>query len=33
LATIPLTIALNLKEQLINTKKVAIVCGFRVGLS
>ena len=32
-ATIPLTIALNLKEQLINTKKDVIVCGFGVGLS
>ena len=32
-ATIPLTIALNLKEQLMNTKKDVIVCGFGVGLS
>jgi 3-oxoacyl-[acyl-carrier-protein] synthase-3 len=32
-ATIPLTIALNLKEQLINTKKEVIICGFGVGLS
>lgn len=32
-ATIPLTIALNLKEELFNSTKDVIVCGFGVGLS
>jgi 3-oxoacyl-[acyl-carrier-protein] synthase-3 len=32
-ATIPLTIALNLKEGLSNSTKEIIVCGFGVGLS
>lgn len=32
-ATIPLTIALNLKEELFNSAKEVIVCGFGVGLS
>ena len=32
-ATIPLTIALNLKEELSNSTKEIIVCGFGVGLS
>lgn len=32
-ATIPLTIALNLKEELITSAKEVIVCGFGVGLS
>lgn len=32
-ATIPLTIALNLKEGLFNSTKELIVCGFGVGLS
>jgi 3-oxoacyl-[acyl-carrier-protein] synthase-3 len=32
-ATIPLTIALNLKESLACTKKEIIICGFGVGLS
>lgn len=32
-ATIPLTIALNLKEELFNSSKEVIVCGFGVGLS
>ena len=32
-ATIPLTIALNLKQELFNSTKELIVCGFGVGLS
>lgn len=32
-ATIPLTIALNLKEELFNSTKEVILCGFGVGLS
>jgi 3-oxoacyl-[acyl-carrier-protein] synthase III len=32
-ATIPLTIVLNLKNELFNTNKEVIICGFGVGLS
>lgn len=32
-ATIPLTIALNLKEELLNSTKEIVICGFGVGLS